>query len=295
MELSHTNHILTVLLRRLVEMSLDLRALVGIQSKQWIEQLQSSPRAVEPGRLLSYGRKFFSQNDEDGIIQEIFQRIGTVNKKFIEFGVADGLECNSRLLLMDGWTGLWIDGSEDNVRGMREREGDRLTARQLFITANNIDPTLGDWANGHAENPAEIDLLSIDIDGNDYWVWQAIESINPRVVVIEYNASFPPPIRFLQPYRPDATWNGSSYYGASLDVLVELGTQKGYSLVGCCLAGVNAFFVRNDLLADSAGRDRFHAPYTAAEHYEPPRYEQAKFLRYGHPAQSGPNACNEQG
>src|SRR5207249_8244926 len=87
----------------------------------------------------------------------------------------------------------------------------------------------------------EIDLLGIDIDYNDYWVWKAIEVVQPRVVVIEYNATLRPPLSLTVPYAPTASWNGSNYYGASLEALVRLGRTKGYRLVGCSMSGINAF------------------------------------------------------
>jgi hypothetical protein len=260
------------------------RQLTDAYYRRWLEDLQASPRAQESGRLTAHGFKVFSQGDEDGIIQEIFRRIGTTDRRFIEFGVEDGSESNTRLLLMLGWTGLWLDGSAENVRRMEERAEGASTAA-MFITAENIDPVLGEWAGGTPEAPAELDLLSIDIDRNDYWVWQAIRSVNPRVVIIEYNASFPPPIEFVVPYHPKRTWDGSNYFGASLSALAKLGEQKGYGLVGCNLAGVNAFFVRNDLLPG------FHEPFTAEEHYEPARYQLGLSLRNGHRPQFGSNGA----
>jgi hypothetical protein len=268
----------------LEEVALHQRRLTDAHYRRWFEELQASPRAREAGRLTSHGFKIFSQSDEDGIIQEIFRRIGTTDRRFIEFGVEDGTESNTRLLLMLGWTGLWLDGSPENVRRMDERAEGASTAA-LFITAENIDGVLGKWAGGTPEAPAEIDLLSIDIDRNDYWIWQAIRSLNPRVVIVEYNASYPPPIQFVVPYQPEATWDGSNYFGASLSSMVKLGHEKGYALVGCNLAGVNAFFVRNDLLSG------FHEPYTAEEHYEPPRYELGLALRSGHPPKFGDNGA----
>jgi hypothetical protein len=252
--------------------------------RRWFEDLQASPRAREPKRLMAHGFKIFSQSDEDGIIQEVFRRIGTTDRRFIEFGVEDGTECNTRLLLMLGWSGLWLDGSAENVRRMDARAEGASTAA-LFITAENIDAVLGEWAGGTPDAPAEIDLLSIDIDCNSYWVWRAIRSANPRVVITEYNASYPPPLEFVVPYDPEAAWDGSNYFGASLASLAKLGADKGYGLVGCNLSGVNAFFVRNDLLSC------FHDPYTAEEHYEPPRYELGLSLRNGHPSAFGINSA----
>lgn len=127
----------------------------------------------------------------------------------------------------------------------------------------------------------EIDLLSIDIDSNDFWVWNAITEIMPRVVVIEYNASLRPPLSLVIPYDPVRRWDGSNYFGASLEALVRLADRKGYRIVGCNFAGVNAFFVRNDLCCDW-----FIEPATAEEHYEPPRYFFAG-IHFGHPPRLG--------
>ena len=165
----------------------------------------------------------------------------------------------------------------------------RLEITKAFITAENIDGLIQEWAARKSYGP-EVDLLSIDIDGNDYYVWKAISSISPRVVVIEYNALYPADVDFLIPYEADAVWDLSSYSGVSLKMLERLGETKGYSLVGCCLAGVNAFFVRNDLVRAEDGRERFHSPFTASEHYEPVRH--GLFSRpFGHRPGFGPNAA----
>jgi hypothetical protein len=128
--------------------------------------------------------------------------------------------------------------------------------------------------------PAELDLLSIDIDGNDYWVWEAIRGWRPRVVVIEYNASHDPSVRWVMLEDPSYRWNGTTYYGASLASLAALGRQKGYTLVGTNSTGVNAFFVRDDLVTP----DRFLDPVV---HYH---YSPATHGPYpgGHPWGDGP-------
>jgi len=126
------------------------------------------------------------------------------------------------------------------------------------------------------EVPEEFDLLSVDIDRNDYHVWEKITHYRPRVVVIEYNSGVPPSMSWVVPYEAKA-FGLSSFgtgNGASLKALEELGAKKGYSLVGCELCGVNCFFVRNDLIAD-----RFAVPYTAENHFEPPRLAQIVFPR----------------
>ena len=116
--------------------------------------------------------------------------------------------------------------------------------------------------------PAEFDLLSIDIDGNDYWVWQAVTHYKPRVVVIEYNALYGPSAPWIMEYNAAHCWDGTScYHGASLKSLETLGAGKGYRLVGCDITGMNAFFVREDLV-----KNLFEEPFTSENHYETPKY-----------------------
>ncbi len=239
-------------------------------------------RNADPKRLIRHGYKVYSQNDEDGIIAEIFRRIGIAHRTFVEFGVETGIECNTVKLLIEGWRGLWIEAdpqSADLIRANFEPfiAEDKLMLVESRITAENIDMLLR-----QGRMRAEVDLLSIDIDCNDYWVWKAISAIDPRVVAIEYNATLRPPMSLVVPYRPDASWDGSNFYGASLEALVRLAAAKGYRMVGCSVAGVNAFFVRADLCGD-----RFLEPATAEEHYEPPRHY-FHWLPAGHRARPGP-------
>jgi len=234
---------------------------------QYRQQLLQQARYQEEKRLLRHGAKIFSQNDEDGIIREIFKRISPRSKTFFEFGV-QATENNSLALLADGWKGTWLEANPDTYRGMCSEyktfidEG-RLNIQQTVVNKHNINELL----KKHSLSD-ELDLLSIDIDGNDIYVWKAInDKFRPRVVVIEYNGLFPPPIVFIQEDNPDKFWDGSAHSGASLKALEMLAELKGYSLVGCCFNGVNSFFVRNDLLGDY-----FAEPYTSENHYEPIRY-----------------------
>ena len=242
----------------------------------------ATPRYADPKRLIRHGFKVYSQADEDGIIQEIFNRIGVTGRTFIEFGVEAGVECNTVKLLTEGWSGLWIEGSERHAAEIRRTFEPRLAAGQLklegaIVSAENINALIA-----QAQIAGEVDLLSIDIDYNDYWVWKAIETVTPRVVVIEYNATLRPPMSLVVPYEPARKWDGSNFFGASLEALVRLGRDKGYRVVGCNYAGVNAFFVRDDVAGD-----HFLDPATAEEHYEPPRYFYA-FQSAGHRSRPGP-------
>jgi hypothetical protein len=249
--------------------------------RAWQEEI-ARPRHADAKRLPRYGFKSFSQNDEDGIIQEIFRRIGERHRVFVEIGVERGVECNTLRLLLEGWSGLWVEADPSHAVAVRKNlwpflDDGRLKLAECRVTAENIDDLL--TQNGIQ---GEIDLLSIDIDYNDYWVWKAVRTIRPRVVVIEYNASLRPPLSVTVPYDPNGAWDGTNFYGASLEALVRLGITKGYRIVGCCLAGVNAFFVREDLC-----EDRFLEPATAAEHYEPPRHF-FFMLPSGHRPRPGP-------
>lgn len=248
------------------------------------QDLLELPRYLDEKRLLKYGYRVYSQSDEDGILQEIFRRIGTRSCYFIEIGSGDGLENNTLYLLIQGWRGLWIEASARKVATARSSAGGHISngtlrLEQQFIRAGNVDSLLARLASGH-----EVDLLSVDIDGNDFYVLQAIESISPRVVVCEYNAKFPPDLAWVMEYNESHRWNGTDYFGASLKALEALLDRKGYSLVGCNLLGCNAFFVRKDLTANPP----FCFPFTALNHYEPARYFLLPAYHAGFPAGFGP-------
>jgi len=144
-----------------------------------------------------------------------------------------------------------------------------------FITRKNIN-----FIAREVDLPSDLDLLSIDVDGNDYWLFADFYEVQPRVVVIEYNAKWPPPMQHVMTYDATRTWNGSDGFGCSLQSLCDIASAKGYSLVGCDIIGMNAFFVRNDLCAD-----HFFTPATAATLYQPPRYELQRngAFKVGHP------------
>lgn len=227
--------------------------------------------------LEKYGFKVYSQNDEDGIIEEIFSRIGLTNRLFVEFGVQDGIESNGHYLLLKGWKGLWIECDEKYYQKILMNFESTILAGNLkvvnaFITKDNINRIMTD-----SSIKGEIDLLSIDIDGNDYHVWKEITVISPRVVTIEYNAKIPPDCEWTMPYCEQHVWDGGDKYGASLLALMKLGEEKGYTLVGTNISGINAFFVRNDCI-----NDKFADMKGVNELYNPPRYYKKFFT--GHPS-----------
>lgn len=264
-------------IKKLMLMPRLLSELRQMQIHDRLDHVRAARLAEDPKHLLPYGGKVYSQVDEDGILQEIFRRIGTTNKRFVEFGVGNGVENNTVALLLQGWSGLWIEGSAECVRQIHAGlpkmvAAGRLKCVNAFIYTDNIDALIGD------NSPrGEIDLLSVDIDGNDYHVWEAIRCIDPRVVVFEYNAKFRPPIAYCMPYAPQHRWAADDRFGVSLTYLEQGLHKRGYALVGCNASGANAFFVRQDLVGD-----HFSAPYTAEHHFEPARYYLANNTS-GHP------------
>jgi hypothetical protein len=241
-----------------------------------LARLAASDRYADPRCLIRSGYRCFSQNEEDGIIDEIFCRIGTKITYLVEFGVETGIENNTLALLLAGWRALRIEADpraqEQTRKGFAGALAEGLLSLEgACVAAENIEGLLSE-----GRVPEEPDLLSIDIDGNDHWIWNAVHRFRPRVVAIEYNASLGRSSRAVMPYDPEARRDQTIAFGASLGALEDLGRNKGYALVGCGLTGVNAFFVRADCLGD-----RFLPPFPAEHHYEPPRYG---LTWAGHPA-----------
>lgn len=182
-------------------------------------------------RLNDFEMRMYSQNGEDGILQYIFHKIGAPYKHFVEIGMEDGTECNTRYLRELGWRGLGMDGNYESRWVKKE-----------WVTRENVERLFHKYS-----VPKMFDLLSIDIDFNDYWVWKAITRYHPTVVVIEYNSAWGTKKKKVVRYNPKFTKpDGSGYFGASLSALVELGKQKGYRLVACDEKGINAFFVTKE-------------------------------------------------
>lgn len=197
--------------------------------------------------LTAAEHKVFSQNGEDGVIAEIFHRIGTESEYFVEFGAETGAECNTRFLadVLD-WRGVYFEADETNFQGLsaRFRNNQRIQTFKRHITPETINECFQ-----LAGVPIDIDLLSIDVDGQDLWVWNALEDYRPRVVVVEYNSGLDPSGTMVE--REGVYQGFVDTFGASIGALRKIGAEKGYRLVHCDLSGVNAFFVREDLVNSS--------------------------------------------
>lgn len=218
-----------------------------------VENIKNDQRAI----FRSHEFKIYSENFEDGLINYIFSKVGCKDYTFVEIGCGDGRECNTANLSINlGWKGIVIDGSKENIevaksfyQKMLGEQTNRVRPLQRFITKENVNQIIKKHIKGG------VDLLSIDIDGVDYWVWKALDIIKPRVVVIEYNASLGDKDSLTVKYNPRfnrfdyPTSPGGWYLGASLKALTKLARRKGYVLVGCVSAGANAFFVRKSLVS----------------------------------------------
>ncbi|MDQ3739520.1 MAG: hypothetical protein M3389_01125 [Actinomycetota bacterium] len=231
-----------------------------LQTTQLQLALRYREQAAAGGPLPSYrdvGFGVYCDADEDGILLFLLSVVGSGRKQLVELGSASADASNSsNLIVHHGWSGLLVDADEASVENARlayERLGVIAPAMiGAWLTAENVDGLIRE----HGPS-GEVDLLSIDVDGNDYWLWRAIESITPRVVVIEYQDILGPERSVTIPYDPEfslsryevnATQN--NYVGASLRAMVKLGEAKGYRLVATNSYGFNAFFLRDDLATD---------------------------------------------
>jgi hypothetical protein len=241
----------------------ETRAAIG-RLESHLQQLRTSP----PERLDDVEFRVFSQFGEDGIVQYLVRTVAPAETSFVEIGTGDYRESNTRFLLQNNnWRGLAIDGGEAHVEFvLRSPISWRYDVEPVsaFVTRDNVNTLLSDHG-----FTGQIGLLSIDVDGIDYWLWDAIDVVQPAIVISEYNALWGPDATITVPYDPafvnsDGHWS-QQYFGASLGALVHLGARRGYRFVGCASNGANAFFVREDVAGD------LPAP-TPQEGYRPSRF-----------------------
>jgi hypothetical protein len=225
--------------------------------------------AIKP--LACFSESAFSQNGEDGVIAEIFRRLGRPCRTFIEIGAGDGTENNTIALLLGGATGIWVEAGEKEAASIQTHHAEAIAGKQLTLLTDRVT---AENVNSLIQGLSDPDLISIDIDGNDFWVFKSIMA-QPALFIVEYNASYGSSLSWTMKYNPEHVWaGGNGYYGASLKALEKLGTEKGYTLVGVDFMGVNAFFVRNDLVGD-----RFPGPHTSEAMFQPFRRGVASMLK----------------
>lgn len=223
---------------------------------------------TKPDKLEDIEFKVFSQFGEDGILQYLIRTIAAHPDTFVEIGTGDYRESNTRFLVQNNnWRGLVIDGGDAHVQfvlgtGMSWRHD--VEPVSAFVTRENINDLIRD--NGFA---GDVGVLSIDVDGNDYWLWEAVDAVNPAIVIMEYNALFGPEATITVPYDPSFVNSEAHYsqlyFGASLGAFVHLANERGYRFIGCSSNGANSFFVRDDVAGDLPS-------LTSAEGYRESRF-----------------------
>jgi len=240
-----------------------LNAMLQLELSRELHSLQAIVRQAMPENPAGHGFKVYSQADEDGILEQICTRLGLQAGVFAEIGCGDGRENNTHYLLLKGWRGVWVDGSHENAASIRSAlpVSDRLRLVEAFVTRENID----DLLLPALTTLGALDVLSVDVDGNDLVIAQAaIARFSPKIVIAEYNAKFPCPLSLSVAYDPRRTWQGDDYHGASLAAWVE-GLAPDYELVCCNLAGTNAFFVQKKFAQTFGG-------YSPQQLYQPARF-----------------------
>jgi len=204
-----------------------------------------------PGNPMLYGYGIYSQNEEDGIIWHILSKIQTMaqlSRTFIEFGCGNGLENNTHALVLRGFRGCWIDGGQANIDFIcNELGGMEFRNLRIFgerVTLDNIQDILAACLRFLGQS--DLDLLSMDLDGNDWHFMKSLlTTARPKVIVAEINPIFAPPMDVVMPYDSSHVWTGQDYYGCSIQAYVNL--LRDYTLEAMGLSGFNVFFVRNDL------------------------------------------------
>jgi len=255
------------------------------QRERYLSLALLQRRGYDTRDLSMYELSVFSQNGEDGVLLELLHRVGTGPRYFVEFGAGEGLECCCAVLAdVLGWEGLFAEADDARFGFLSGKYGnnERVTTIRDLITAENVEEVFD-----AAGVPADFDVLSIDVDGADYWTWRAIERYRPRIVIIEYNSGLDAREPLVQGPEP-VEWQSSDYFGASLAALTELARAKGYSLAHLEQAGVNAFFVRDDLSWDDPAPPTHRAAnYLLAGYRHVPDPEGRSYIRPDAPGDEG--------
>lgn len=265
-------------LRSAVGEAVGARSVEALRQEIWQLKLQvgrqeaRTVRALPPGSIRESEFKVFSQFGEDGIIQHLLAHVAIENEAFVEIGTGNYEESNTRFLLWnDNWRGVIVDSApahEAHLDATEARWRHDIEPVTAFVDRDNINGLIrGAGVEG------DIGLLSLDVDGNDYWILAAIDAVSPRILVLEYNSTFGPDAAISIPYDPGfrrdhAHWS-HLYWGASLAALTHGAEMKGYSLVGGNKAGNNAFYVRDDVRGPIPA-------VTVAEAYAPSRFRESR-------------------
>ena len=252
-----------------------------LNSKLLISQIKKDIIKKELPSYILDGYRVYSQNDEDGIINSIFNDIGFNKKIFIEIGVGNGIENNTHNLILQDWTGIWIDSNSKSLKKIENYiNNNNLIIENKKVSPENINDiisySLKDIDN---ESKFDIDFLSIDIDSYDVFCVEKLEIIKPRLICIEYNSKFPPPLNISINPDKKLDWNHDDYNGASLSFINKKLNKKGYKLVSTNISGTNAFFVSNEYYNKCKTKDQ-----AIEQLYMPPNYNLYNYYQAHRPS-----------
>ncbi len=240
-------------------------------SKLYVEEIHKKLRVKQINQYALNGFKVYSQNEEDGIIESIFDDIGVTNKIFCEIGIGDCIENNTHYLLLKDWKGIWIDLRSKYINKLKSNINNNQKLLDLLICKvdkENINKVIGNSHIIKNIKDKEIDFFSIDIDSYDIDCVKFLKVINPRLVCVEYNSKFRYNTKLHIKKLKNFKWELNDYMGSSLGSINEMMNKKGYNLVATNITGSNAFFIRIDLAKKSKTFGQ-----SLAQLYSPPNYE----------------------
>lgn len=241
----------------------------------YLDKFLCDLKISQPNSLLHYGFSVYSQNDEDGIIQAIFNKIGIQKVTFMEFGV-EPCENNTNFLILKDGRGVWIDKS---LTEFKDKIGpkSKLLILDEFVNKDNVVDQVKKGLDFLKIDKKGLDFLSMDLDGNDYYYLKEMLSfgLTPSLICLEYNAKFPLPFEISIEYNENHCWKGDDYFSASLQSYINL-LQDSYSLLCCNSNGINAFFIRTDLA-------KYFDVLDPEEIYMRPQYFLSSYYK-GHPS-----------
>jgi len=249
----------------------------NLQKISILQNVRAEIYNKNPNDILLKGFSVFSQVDEDGIIEHIYNDVGEKSKVFVEIGCGNGLENNTHYLALKGWSGLWIDGSKANIDYIKSHIVDsqkKLLVEEFFVTPGNVLDFVSGKVNELDAPEKKVDFLSVDIDSCDYEITKALLPLKPRVICVEYNPDLRTKIDYYLTSDDSTSWDKTIYQGSSLLGYQKLLDEAGYSLVSCNVSGYNAFFVKKELLRDIKQQNIDQA-------YQPPR-EYLIGISHGH-------------
>lgn len=240
-------------------------------SKLYIEEIHKKLKAKNTNQYALHGFKVYSQNEEDGIIEEIFKDIGTTNKIFCEVGIGDCIENNSHYLILKDWKGIWIDSRKKHINKLKSKINFNQSILDLkinTISKNNINEIIKKSSILKNTTDQEIDFFSIDIDSYDIDCLTNLKIIKPRLICIEYNAKFNQNIKLEIKKINNFSWEYDDYFGSSLKLINEKLEKMQYKLIGTNITGSNAFYVQDKLYFNCKTKGQ-----SLKELFSPPNFE----------------------